>query len=172
VGAPTLEEEVMNTITKTVLGVALFALVGCKAQQKDSAMLRPGERAPATKAEVKIDRKDDRRTGNRELSLDIDHLPPPTELGTELTTFVVWLAPHGSDRAQNVGELAYNPDRRRGTLDVVTPYDQFTIWVTAEPAPNPLDRGDVVVASGILDRRGPQSDMRQYDTERERQQQR
>lgn len=154
--ANTTNEETMNTITKILLGVALIGLTGCAQQQKESAMLQPSERAPATKAEVKIDRKDDRRTGNRELSLDVDHLPPPTELGEEYTTFVVWLTPQGTDRAQNVGELDYDPARRKGTLDVVTPYDQFTIWVTAEPAPNPLDRGDVVVASGDLDLRGPQ----------------
>ncbi|MFO7564254.1 MAG: hypothetical protein R6X02_16525 [Enhygromyxa sp.] len=145
----------MNTVTPILLGAALFALSGCQ-MQKESAMLQPGERAPATQAEVKVDRKDDRETGNRELSLDVDHLPPPSELGEEFTTFVVWLAPEGSERAQNVGELDYNPSRRSGSLDVVTPYDQFTIWVTAEPASNPLDRGEVVVASGDLDLRGPQ----------------
>lgn len=151
----------MNTTSKFLFGVALLMLAGCP-MQKEKTTLRPSERAPATKAEVKIDRSDDRRTGNRELSLDVNHLPPPAELGDNLTTFVVWLTPHGADRAQNVGELEYDPNRRHGSLDVTTPYDQFTIWVTAEPAANPLDRGDVVIASGEFDLRGPQREAPRY----------
>ncbi|HLT39658.1 MAG TPA: hypothetical protein VK034_25420 [Enhygromyxa sp.] len=145
----------MNTSKQVLLGVALIALAGCTLQ-KESATLQPGERAPATQAKVKIDRHDNRRTGNRELSLDVEHLPPPAELGDEFTTYVVWLSPEGTQQVQNVGELDYDPMRRQGDLDILTPYDRFTIWVTAEPAPNPLDRGNVVVASGDLDLRKPQ----------------
>src|SRR5690606_26792617 len=76
VGAPTQEEEIMNTSKQALLGVALIALAGCRLQ-KETAMLQPTERAPATQAEVKIDRHDNRRTGNRQLSLDVEHLPPP-----------------------------------------------------------------------------------------------
>lgn len=145
----------MNTSKQTLLAVAVLAIAGCRLQT-DSAMLQPSDRAPATEAEVEIDRHKLRKTGNSELSLDVDHLPPPAELGDNLTTFVVWLKPEGAEQPQNMGELEYDPNRRHGSLDILTPYDQFSLWVTAEPAATPLDRGNVVVASGDFDLRGPE----------------
>jgi hypothetical protein len=145
----------MHTIVRThaplLLSAVLLVASACASQTRQ---LAPGERTPAAKAEVKIDRNAVRRTGNSQLNLDVEHLPPPAQLGDDLTTFVVWLAPQGGKEPQNLGQLNYNPSSREGSLAITTPYEQFTLWVTAERASNPIERSDHIIASGEFDLRG------------------
>jgi hypothetical protein len=149
----------MNTKILSFIGAGVFALAACAPagpgliarRQAPSARLEPGPQTPAAKGEVTVDRRRRDPAGNSQISLDVQHLPPPSALGDDLRTFVVWITPRGAEQAINVGQLDYDPARREGNLDIVTPYNEFTVAVTAESASTPIERGEVVVVSGEVD---------------------
>lgn len=149
----------MNTKILTFIGAGVFALAACAPMgsgilargQAPSARLEAGPQTPAAKAEVSVDRKRRDPAGNSQISLEVEHLPPPSALGDDLNTFVVWITPRGAERAINVGQLDYDPAQREGNLDIVTPYNEFTVAVTAESASTPIERGEVVIVSGEVD---------------------
>ena len=151
----------MKTTMITLIGASFLMLAGCapgtgplaRAHTSISS-LDAGPQTPAAKAEVSVDQRRRDAAGNSQVSLEVNHLPPPSALGDNLNTFVVWITPRGTDQAINVGQLNYNPQQRDGNLEITTPYNNFTIAVTAESAPTPIDRGEVVVVSGevALDR--------------------
>ncbi len=140
-----------NTIIiKLLTGLALCATLAC-ANSNTTAQLNPSDRTPAALAEIDVDRQ--RGTQNAQIDIALEHLPPPAELGDEYTTFVVWLTPRGSEQAQNIGQLDYDPGSREGSLDTITPYDQFDLTITAEPSADPLEQSEMVIASGDVDLR-------------------
>lgn len=148
----------MKTTICTLFVAGMLTLAGCASTgmmgggSKSTAKLQPGPQTPAATGEVSIGGADD-PTGNNQVALQVEHLPPPEELGEELSTFVVWITPEGSEEPLNVGQLQYDPQDRQGSLDIVTPYKDFEIAVTAENAANPLEQGEVVVVKGKVDTR-------------------
>jgi hypothetical protein len=55
---------------------------------------------------------------------------------TGASVYVVWIEPQNAQRQrQNIGVLKLDEDKR-GRLETVTPFRDFRIFVTAEPAPN------------------------------------
>jgi len=145
----------MKTTICTLFAAGMLTLAGCSSPGimggTSTASLAPGPQTPAAKGQVSIDRKDRDPTGNNEIALEVEHLPPPSELGDEFTTFVVWITPEGAEEPLNIGELQYDPEDRNGTLDIVTPYRDFDITVTAEHAAAPLEQGEVVVVQGKVE---------------------
>jgi hypothetical protein len=82
------------------------------------------------------------------LFLKVEDLDPPWKLAPDATVYVVWIQPPGGD-VEKVGTLAVGGDRA-GTLDAVTPYDQFKITLTPEasakvshPSHDPVRFSDV-----------------------------
>lgn len=88
-------------------------------------------RFPRLKGVAKIKRQN--RTGTR-VTLTVDNVPRPYELGEAYTTFVLWaITPEG--RSDNLGEI-----KRRSNswifdskIDVTSPLQTFALIVTAEP---------------------------------------
>ena len=82
--------------------------------------------------------------GNRLVTVSVDHLPPATRLGEELTTYVVWFVGNGG--AVKAGQLVYAEDTRQGQMHATTPLREFTLKITAERAADVAAPSDVVVA--------------------------
>ena len=70
---------------------------------------------------------------NRQVVVAVDHLLPPERLGQEFSTYTVWIVPRGGAPVP-AGRLDYDRSRRRGRLTTITPYEEFRLLVTAEPA--------------------------------------
>src|SRR5690606_6687264 len=91
----------MKTTICTLFAAGMLTLAGCSSPGimggTSTASLEPGPQTPAAKGQVSIDRKDRDPTGNNEIALEVEHLPPPSELGDEFTTFVVWITPEGAE---------------------------------------------------------------------------
>ena len=88
-------------------------------------------RFPRLSGSAKVKRMN--KTGTR-VSLTLDNVPRPYELGGAYTTFVLWaITPEG--KVDNLGEIK----RRTGTwlfntkIEVTTPFQTFALIVTAEP---------------------------------------
>jgi hypothetical protein len=88
--------------------------------------LSPTALLPQVKGTVEVDR------GSVAIDVDVrvDHIPPSQNSGGDSNTYVVWLiSPDGE--TQNVGELLLNGDS--GTLQTITNWGSFGIFVTVEP---------------------------------------
>ena len=69
--------------------------------------------------------------GKTNIQVDVKDLAPPSKLGAEFLTYVVWVVtPDG--RTLNLGELLINKDGA-GKLSATTPAQTFSMIVTAEP---------------------------------------
>ncbi len=69
--------------------------------------------------------------GNRELRLELNHLPPPGRLGGGLTVYAMWVIPSGQS-PQLAGYVEFDEGSRRGTARATTPARRFQVRVTAE----------------------------------------
>jgi outer membrane protein OmpA-like peptidoglycan-associated protein len=71
------------------------------------------------------------RQGKTNIEVSIKDLAPPTKLGAEFLTYVLWVVtPDG--RSGNTGEILINKNGD-GKLSVTTPAQTFSMIVTAEP---------------------------------------
>ncbi len=88
-------------------------------------------RFPRLRGQARVERKN--KTGTK-VSITLENLPRPYELGGAYTTYILWaITPEG--RADNLGELKF----RSGTIfqnprgEFTTPLQTFALIVTAEP---------------------------------------
>jgi outer membrane protein OmpA-like peptidoglycan-associated protein len=87
------------------------------------------ELMPASKGEAKVEIKS--KSGASSIEINVKGLKPPSTLGAEFLTYVVWVVtPEG--RTGNTGELLLNKNRE-GKLSATTPAQTFSVIVTAEP---------------------------------------
>jgi hypothetical protein len=123
-----------------LLGIALAA--AC-VQAANRYALAPAHAAPGVSGVVQLELAEG---GHTLLVVELEHLPPPEQLGSGLTEFAVWLTDaHG--REVNLGALRYDRARQAGSLLATTPLRAFTVRVTGERHPNPDAPSNVVVAS-------------------------
>jgi outer membrane protein OmpA-like peptidoglycan-associated protein len=70
-------------------------------------------------------------TGTTNVEAQIQNMAQPSTLGTEFLTYVVWaVSPDG--RTNNLGEISIDKDGK-GELSATTPFQTFSLFVTAEP---------------------------------------
>lgn len=83
--------------------------------------------------------------GNRMVSVDLEHLPPPNRISESSTVYIVWIKPDGAAPTM-AGRLEYDPEDRAGRMRATTPHINFTVMVTAEADAQAASPSDVVVA--------------------------
>ncbi|PRQ06194.1 hypothetical protein ENSA7_41120 [Enhygromyxa salina] len=101
------------------------AIGGCS-QQKYDVDTRP----PATAGHAEIVLTAD-KTGNGQLSMELEHLPPPQQIDPSLQYYVVWATADGRD-PYKLGVLDYDAKDRTGKLDATFSDDRLTLIVTLE----------------------------------------
>jgi len=136
-----------RTCATSVVAVAILALGGCAPKVYG---LSPTSLTPASTGVVEADVDDN---GNRVLTLEVDHLPEPSELGEGLSTFVVWVRPGSGEQFRNQGGLVIDEDRQ-GTLEFKVPYDSMDVKVTAEADAAALEPGEHVLLEGSVEMDG------------------
>jgi hypothetical protein len=71
------------------------------------------------------------KNGYTKIALNIKHLEPPTQFGSEFLTYVLWaITPAG--RAINLGEVIANGSEK-ASMQVTSPESTFGLLLTAEP---------------------------------------
>lgn len=111
----------------TILGAFVLAIAGCGGGTSYAVM----GRGPALSADARIDVAE--VGANRQVMVSVEHLLPPERLGTDFTSYAVWIVPPGGAPVP-AGRLDYDRGSRRGRLTTITPYEDFRVLVTAEPA--------------------------------------
>lgn len=116
---------------KTLLVVAVcFGFVACSSTGT-IRKLETSSVIPGAQGELKVSEGDNRNT---KLELEVKHLAKPTALPTGASSYVVWVRPFSATgEAQNLGALRVDDDLT-GRLESVTPFPQFSLFVTAESA--------------------------------------
>ncbi len=108
--------------------------------------------------EVKVEAK----KGVTNVEANVKGLVPPSKLGTELLTYVLWVvSPEG--RTDNVGEVLIN-DKGEGQLKATTQLQTFSLIVTAEPYFAVRQPNEVVILENAVrkDTKGRQFPVQDY----------
>jgi len=91
--------------------------------------LKATELVPTASGEARVEIKS--KAGRTNVEVSVKNLTPPSTLGTEFLTYVVWVVtPEG--RTGNTGELLLNKNGD-SKLSATTPAQTFSLIVTAEP---------------------------------------
>ncbi len=135
--------ESLARMTKVALAAGALALAGCATSKV--ALNGTGQLA-AAQGLIKAS-----PTANDNTSLDItvQHLAQPNRVESGATTYVVWVRPQGSEMAQNLGALKVDGNLS-GRLKTITPYENFEVFITAEPtAAVSRPRGDQLLSAVV-----------------------
>jgi hypothetical protein len=138
-----IRRKTMKTIHAGLL--ALLVAAGCGGS---TTRLAATPQAPAAVGEIKVKSGDNDNTVG---TLTVKHLAPPDRLAEKSTVYVAWVRPTGRDDWQNIGQLQVDDDRE-GTLDMVVPFREFDVSVTAEEAGDAQRPRGMVVLEGQVDR--------------------
>ncbi len=83
------------------------------------------------------------KNGYTKIDLNVKHVTPPTQFGTEFLTYVLWaISPDG--RCTNLGEVMPGGSDK-ASMHITSPYSTFGLLVTAEPYFSVPFPSDVVV---------------------------
>lgn len=128
-------------------GIALaLLLTGCMTGRPD-VNLQSTERNPGTVGTVDLSAD---KNGNTVAEVKMEHLPMPSTLSPELSTYVVWARPAGADQFVNMGQVAIDPGDRDGRTFLRVPYTSFELLVTAESAPTVQEPSEYRILRGNI----------------------
>jgi outer membrane protein OmpA-like peptidoglycan-associated protein len=113
-----------SVVTKSVKAVGYE--VGGGSTKLD---MKGTELMPQANGEAKVEIKT--KAGRANLEVSLKNMTPPSQLGAEFLTYVLWVVtPEG--RTGNTGEILINKNGE-GKLGATTPAQTFSLIVTAEP---------------------------------------
>lgn len=125
-------------LTLAAATLLAFALSGCASNYQ----LKPTEVNPSASGELKVKEEDN---DNYKVDLEVEHMAPPRNIGPSMRTYIVWLNPKESNEYIKAGQLKISDRSRDGELEFTTPYSNFEVVVTAEPAKDVVRPSDKVV---------------------------
>lgn len=109
--------------------LAALALSGCAMlRPQKQVALQPMELNPGAAGTVAISTD---RNGNTVARVKVEHLPFPSALSRDLSTYVVWARPQGQDDFTNKGQLRLG-ENREGSASMLVSSPSFEVMVTAE----------------------------------------
>jgi outer membrane protein OmpA-like peptidoglycan-associated protein len=108
-------------ITKSVTAIGYQVGKGTKVDLKGTDLMPQGN------GEAKVEAG----KGVTSVEAEIQNMAQPSTLGTEFMTFVLW-AVSTEGRTSNLGEIVIDKDGK-GKLSATTPFQTFSLFVTAEP---------------------------------------
>lgn len=140
----------MNQVHGALAVMAGLALAACAST--DRYTLRPGDSTPAATGEIAVKQT---KNDNGQLTVKVNHLPIAQELDPSLSTFVVWVDPGEQREPMPVGQLQIDKNRK-GELQVLTPFKDFDVFVTAERQGTPEQPSPYVILEGRVSSRRAQ----------------
>jgi outer membrane protein OmpA-like peptidoglycan-associated protein len=120
------EEQPLQSAVITKSAVAVGFQVGAGSTKVD---LKGTELMPDASGQARVEIKS--KAGRTNVDVEVKGLKPPSSLGAEFLTYVLWVVtPEG--RTGNTGEILINKNGD-GKLSATTPAQTFSLLVTAEP---------------------------------------
>jgi hypothetical protein len=138
----------LRPVLSISLCLGLFAAIGCnRGQQKSPALHVQGtDTAVAARGTITVARSAE----NFEVSVDLDHLPPPERIQNS-EYYVLWLLPVDQPDAPPIraAVLDFDPSNQSGKAKATTTYSEVEVLVTAEDSREPAQPSDQVVVRRI-----------------------
>ncbi|MEM9075113.1 MAG: hypothetical protein AAGE52_41835, partial [Myxococcota bacterium] len=132
-------QQMLRNTFRTLTFVGLLALGACGGPSE--YVITGTERTAGTDGMVIVEEIE----GNRMVTVELEHLPPPNRISDSAMLYVVWIKPDGGQPSM-AGRLEYDEDDRAGRMRATTPHTSFTVMVTAEDDPATSSPSDVVIA--------------------------
>ncbi|MDH3201830.1 MAG: hypothetical protein OEM15_13125 [Myxococcales bacterium] len=120
---------------------AVLAVASCN-RPADYAIVGSAD-VPSVHGDVRIEKIDG---GQLLFTVQLDELPPPSQIEPGLTDYVLWFVVVGED-PQRAIVLEYDAEARVGRASVATSLRDFEMQVTAENNPEPNTPSYLLVAS-------------------------
>ena len=121
----TNEPPASTVLTKSIQAIGFQ--VGAGGTKLD---LKGTELMPQASGDAKVEIKE--KQGSSRIQLTVKGLQPPTQLGAEFLTYVLWVVtPDG--RTGNSGEILLDKNGEAWNMRVTSPAQTFSLIVTAEP---------------------------------------
>lgn len=136
----------MTLATWRSLWLAAFglSLAACGADGRYVVLGTP--HAASASGTIEVDALDG---GSTQVALHLEFLPAPGRVAEGSSVFVVWFVPD-KGAAVRGGVLRYNQDDRIGDLSATSPFNHFTLKLTAEHDPNARSPSEnLIVAQAI-----------------------
>lgn len=130
----------MSVRTSLMIGLVAVGVSACAGSQQRTVNVAKDAIVPAAEAELALSE----RGPNTGISLEVQHLAMPQDVDGRASAYVGWVRPLDRQGApQNVGALRRNKDGNHleASLDTVTPFETFELFVTAEPTENAVSPG-------------------------------
>ena len=131
--------------TRTILSAALWIglAASCGRGGSPKYPLASSPSAPGAQGNVNVEPGPN---GNTRVAISVRHLAPPANISASATTYVAWIVPRAASTSRNADNQptdmapmnvgAINVDKNlNGTLETVTPFQQFDVMITPEPSP-------------------------------------
>jgi hypothetical protein len=129
-----------------LLGLIAIVSLASWSAAAASFKLSPTERAPAATGTVSASQG----KGNTNLEIKLEHMARPSDLAPGLTTYVAWVVPGEGKAPVPVAKLL--PDKKKNAqVRASTPFQGFSILVTAETTGTPATPSQYVVLRGAVD---------------------
>jgi len=134
--------KMMRKFSIVTLAVMIAGTAGC------ANRYRLDTEAPnyAGMARVKVKVND---TGNREMTLRIDHLAPPHRIDPSYRAYAVWIAVPGHATSK-IGLLDYDAGKRRGEIVATSPFAKFEVIVSLEGDSSTAQPSDAIVMRKVV----------------------
>ena len=114
-------------VPQALAAVIALGLWGCSTANEYT--IEPMNTAPSVAGTVEVESQGDK---NYAIKLELDYLPMPHNLSQNMSTYVVWVNPGGTDQFDRVGHLDVTEDSRDAELRFTTTQRAFNVLVTAE----------------------------------------
>jgi hypothetical protein len=140
---PTSRHGLVLSAMPLILAIALVWPLGGGRK----VMMTASPSVPAAKGTVYMSHD---RNKNSAIYMKVEHLAHPSALTPPQSAYVVWVQESGRD-AENQGELHIGNDLN-GEFKTVSPYKQFSVFVTPEQGPQVHSpTGDAVLTAQIAE---------------------
>ena len=120
---------------------AVLAVASCN-RPADYAVVGSAE-VPSVHGDVRIEKID---KGQLLFTVQLDELPPPSQIEPGLTDYVLWFVVVGEDPRRQIA-LEYDTETLVGRASVPTSLRVFEMRITAENTPEPNTPSFLLVAS-------------------------
>jgi hypothetical protein len=112
-----------------LLSLSMFGIVGCGS----AIVMTPDSTVPFALGEIDVVAGDG-PNGNGSYTVRVEHLGDPGKLDASATTYIVWIKTNKDDAKEtNMGALSVDSSQS-GKVSFTTPFKEFEVTVTAEPA--------------------------------------
>lgn len=105
-----------------------------------------GSQAPGADGMIIVEEVDE---GGVLVTLHMERLPPPRQLGDEITSYLVWFEGYNK-KPIKAGVLTYRSETRTGDIMKTCPFSEFKMKVTAERDAKAKEPSALVVAERMV----------------------